>query len=232
MATLRRATPSDIPQLRELIADSVRGLSTSVYSRAQIESALAHVFGVDSQLVADGTYYVMVDGDAMAAAGGWSARQTLYGGDQHKGAADLTIDPATSPARIRAFFVHPAWARRGLARQIFVACEEAAAARGFRRFELVATLPGVPLYRALGFVDREEVIVPLPDGLTLPCVRMDRPIADSESGLGVGTRSQDSESGLGVGTRSRDSESGLTDPAHQMSPTVNPSGNGSSGSTT
>ena len=202
MPTLRTATPADISSLRQLIAESVRGLSSSEYSSAQIESALTHIFGVDTQLVADGTYYVMVDGDAVIAAGGWSARQTLFGGDQHKSAADLTIDPATSPARIRAFFVHPAWTRRGLARQIFDACEAAAAARGFRRFELMATLPGVPLYRALGFVDRESVNVPLPDGLSLPCVRMDRPI--------------------GTGTA----------PLHQMSPTVNPSGKGSSGSTT
>ena len=202
MPTLRTATPADISSLRQLIAESVRGLSSSEYSPAQIESALTHIFGVDTQLVADGTYYVMVDGDAVIAAGGWSARQTLFGGDQHKSAADLTIDPATSPARIRAFFVHPAWARRGLARQIFDACEAAAVARGFRRFELMATLPGVPLYRVLGFVDLEPVNVPLPDGLSLPCIRMDRPIGPGDT------------------------------PPHQMSPTVNPSGKGSSGSTT
>ena len=180
MMTLRAATPADIPALRRLIADSVRSLSTSEYSQAQIESALTHIFGVDSQLVADGTYYVIVDGDAVVAAGGWSGRQTLFGGDQTKSTADLTIDPATSPARIRAFFVHPAWARRGLARRIFVACEQAAVAAGFRRFELMATLPGVPLYHALGFVDREAVSVPLPDGLTLPCIRMDREIASPD----------------------------------------------------
>jgi len=202
MPTPRAATPADIPSLHQLIADSVRGLSTTDYSTAQIESALTHIFGVDTQLVADGTYYVMVDGDTVVAAGGWSARQTLFGGDQHKADTDLTIDPATSPARIRAFFVHPAWARRGLARQIFAACEAAAVAYGFRRFELMATLPCVPLYRALGFVDRERVNVPLPNGLTLPCVRMDRPIGTDAT------------------------------TTHQMSPTVKPSGKGSSGSTT
>jgi GNAT superfamily N-acetyltransferase len=202
MPTLRTATPADIPSLHQLIAESVRGLSTAEYTPAQIESALMHVFGVDTQLVADGTYYVMVDGDTVVAAGGWSARQTLFGGDQHKSDTDLTIDPAVSPARIRAFFVHPAWARRGLARQIFDACETAAVARGFRRFELMATLPGVPLYRALGFVGLESVTVPLPDGLTLPCIRMDRPIGADAA------------------------------PPHQISPTVKPSGKGSSGSTT
>ena len=176
MTALRTANAGDIPAIRELILESVRGLSASTYSPAQIESALTHIFGVDTQLVADGTYYIIIDGDAVVAAGGWSGRQTLFGGDQHKGETDLAIDPATSPARIRAFFVHPAWARRGLARQIFDACEVAAAAAGFRRFELMATLPGVPLYRALGFADVRPVNVPLPDGLTLPCIHMARTI--------------------------------------------------------
>ena len=174
---LRVAKPADVPALRELIAQSVRGLSTGEYSPEQIESALTHVLGVDSQLVADGTYYVVEDAAQLVAAGGWSARQTLYGGDQSKGDADLTIDPTSAPARIRAFFVHPDWVRRGLARQIYNACETAARERGFRRFELVATMPGVPLYRALGFVDVESVDVPLPDGLALPCIRMERPIS-------------------------------------------------------
>lgn len=179
MPTLRTAHAADVPAIRQLILDSVRGLSASTYSPDQIDSALTHIFGVDTQLVVDGTYYVVLDEDAVVAAGGWSGRQTLFGGDQHKGEADLTIDPATAPARIRAFFVHPAWARRGLAREIFAACEAAAAAAGFRRFELMATLPGVPLYRALGFAELESVSVPLPDGLTLPCIRMDRPVNDS-----------------------------------------------------
>lgn len=174
--------PADTPALRELISLSVRGLSVADYSPAQIESALTHVLGVDSQLVADGTYYVIESDARIVAAGGWSARQTLYGGDQSKGDADLTIDPATSPARIRAFFVHPDWARRGFARQIYDACAAAARARGFRRFELVATMPGVPLYRALGFVDVEPVDVRLPDGLSLPCIRMERPIAKNSAG--------------------------------------------------
>jgi GNAT superfamily N-acetyltransferase len=162
--------------LSELIALSVRGLSTADYTPEQIEGALAHVFGVDTQLIQDGTYYVIEAGDALAAAGGWSARQTLFGGDQMKGDADLTIDAATVPARIRAFFVHPSWARRGLARQLYAACESAALARGFRRFELMGTLPGVPLYRSLGFEDLERVDVPLPGGQVLPCIRMGRSI--------------------------------------------------------
>ena len=186
MTNLRLAMLADIPALQELVTRSVRGLSTADYSAAQIASALTHVLGVDSQLVADGTYYVIEDDTRIVAAGGWSARQTLYGGDQHKGGADLTIDPATASARIRAFFVHPDWARRGLARQIYNACEAAARERGFQRFELVATMPGVPLYRALGFVHVEPVDVELPDGLSLPCIRMDRAIGSEHPSLRSG----------------------------------------------
>jgi GNAT superfamily N-acetyltransferase len=176
MTELRIATADDIPRLRSLIEQSVRRLSTECYTPAQIDASLTHLFGVDSQLVTDGTYYVVAHDALLVAAGGWSARRTLYGGDQAKRAPDDLLDPATSAARIRAFFVHPDWTRRGFARQIFAACERAASSRGFRRFELVATLPGEPLYRALGFVAREPVPVELPDGLTLPCLRMDRAI--------------------------------------------------------
>ena len=170
---LRSATADDVPALFALIERSVRLLSASVYTPAQIDAALAHVFGVDSQLLADGTYYVIDAGDRIVAAGGWSARQTLFGGDQMKGDDDVVID-RTMPARIRAFFVDPDWTRRGLARQLYDACEAAARERGFQRFELMATLPGVPLYRALGFEDLERVDVEMPDGLVLPCLRMGR----------------------------------------------------------
>lgn len=173
---LRRATPEDVPALRQLINDSVRGLSVGVYDQRQIDSALRHVFGVDSQLITDGTYFV-VDGPAgPAAAGGWSRRATLYGGDQHKSAPDVSLDPAADPARIRAFFVHPAWARRGLARRLFERCRAEAVAFGFRALELGATLPGVPLYEALGFTVLEPADAVMPDGVVLPIVRMRRPI--------------------------------------------------------
>lgn len=171
---LRVATESDVRELSTLIDRSVRSLSASVYTAAQIEAALTHIFGVDTQLIADGTYYIIESGKTIVAAGGWSARQTLFGGDQIKADADEIIDPSTLPARIRAFFVDPGWTRRGLARRLYDACEAAARARRFRRFELMATLPGVPLYRALGFVDIEAVDVPMPGGLVLPCVRMGR----------------------------------------------------------
>jgi GNAT superfamily N-acetyltransferase len=179
MPELRLAASSDIPGLQALIELSVRTLSRGIYTPAQAEAALGPVFGVDSQLIADGTYYVIEDDETLVAAGGWSHRLTLYGGDQAKREADSTLDPATMPARIRAFFVHPDWTRRGFARQIFLECETAAAARGFRELELVATLPGVPLYRALGFATVEPVVIPLSGDLTLPCVRMRRSIGYS-----------------------------------------------------
>jgi GNAT superfamily N-acetyltransferase len=173
---VRVATDADVPALRMLIAASVRGLSVGYYTREQAESALVHVFGPDTQLISDGTYYVVEAGAELVAAGGWSRRRTLYGGDQTKSGADPALDPSAEPARIRAFFVHPAWARRGLGRLLFEHCLSAARAAGFRELTLVATLPGVPLYQALGFVAQESFAVPMPDGVELPVVRMIREI--------------------------------------------------------
>lgn len=176
----RRATAHDLPALATLIDASVRVLSAGYYDDEQIERALTTIFGPDTQLVADGTYYVIDDphGGGLAAGGGWSRHRALYGGDQHRSAGDdALLDPATEPARIRAFFVHPAWARRGLARRLFAACQGAAAAAGFRDFTLTATLPGVPLYTALGFRPVEHFAVPLSDGYALPVVQMTRPVA-------------------------------------------------------
>jgi GNAT superfamily N-acetyltransferase len=172
MFALRLARTDDLAALRALIDDSVRGLSAAHYTAEQIESGLRYVFGPDTQLIADGTYFVVEDGTQLAAAGGWSKRQTLYGGDQHKPAADPLLDPRTDAARIRAFFVHPDFARRGLGRMLFEACRSAAVAAGFRAFELGATLPGVPLYTSLGFTPVERADARLPDGVVLPIVRM------------------------------------------------------------
>jgi GNAT superfamily N-acetyltransferase len=155
----------------------VRELSAGFYTPAQIEAALVAVFGVDTQLIMDGTYYVIDPPTGAAAAGGWSYRRTLYGGDQMKGEADPPLDAATEPARIRAFFVDPHWARRGLARELYDECARAARAAGFRSFELMATLPGEPLYSALGFSALERTTVPLGNGVELPLVRMTRRIA-------------------------------------------------------
>lgn len=177
---IRSATIADVPALQALIATSVRGLSASFYSALQMEAALSSVFGVDTQLIADGTYYVIDGPSGPVAGGGWSARRTLYGGDQMKGSEDPRLDPATEPARIRAFFVHPDWARRGLARRLYSACYSGARDAGFRSLELMATLPGVPLYGALGFAEIERVTLTLAGGVTVSFVRMGRQI-DAES---------------------------------------------------
>jgi GNAT superfamily N-acetyltransferase len=172
---VRVATMADVPALNALIVASVRQLSVGFYSPAQIDAALEAVFGVDSQLIADETYYVIDGAQGPAAAGGWSGRDTLYGGDQAKGAVDRRLDPATEPARIRAFFVHPVYARQGLARMLYGVCERVAVAAGFRRFELMATLPGEPFYRALGFTVVERLVLPL-GGQEIPFARMGRDI--------------------------------------------------------
>jgi GNAT superfamily N-acetyltransferase len=180
---LRVATMDDVPALNELIAESARALSVGFYTSPQIEALLTHVFGVDTQLVADGTYYV--DESATVgpvAAGGWSARRTLYGGDQSKHGQDSRLDPAVDSARIRAFFVHPRWARRGLGHRLYGDCERAAQAAGFQSFELMATLPGEPLYAALGFDVIERVIARLPGDVDVPLVRMQRQIGLAFSG--------------------------------------------------
>jgi len=169
---LRAATLEDIPALRALIDASVRELSRGFYSDPQVESALRYVFGPDTQLIADRTYFVLPAAEGFAAAGGWSKRRTLYGGDQMKLTVDPELDPATEAARIRAFYVHPAFARRGLGRMLLDHCSAAASAAGFRRLELMSTMPGVPLYTVMGFTPLESTVQLLPDGVELPFVRM------------------------------------------------------------
>jgi GNAT superfamily N-acetyltransferase len=175
--TLRAACTHDLPAIEALIARSARELSVGFYTEAQVASLLRHVFGADTQLVRDGTYYVMeTASDGLAAVGGWSRRRTLYGGDRMKPADDPLLDPGREPARIRAFFVRPDWARRGLGRRLYHRCEAAARAAGFHRLALVATLPGEPLYRALGFEVDERFTLALPDGIEVPVAGMSRPI--------------------------------------------------------
>jgi len=168
----RLATFDDVPQLNEMIALSVRGLSKDYYTPNQIESAIKYIFGVDTQLVTDGTYYVAMIDDIIVGCGGWSKRNTLYGGDQHKEIEDPLLDPKHDAARIRAFFVHPDYARRGIGTHIINVCETAAKQNGFTTFELGATLPGVPLYKAMGYEAFERVDPQLPDGEVLGIVKM------------------------------------------------------------
>lgn len=172
--TLRLAVRADVPALRDLIEASVRGLQAADYSAAQIEGALSTVFGVDTQLIDDGTYFVMQSGQIIAGCGGWSKRRTLFGGDQFHSRADDLLDPRTDAAKIRAFFVHPDYARRGIGSAILNACEQAAIVAGFSRFEMGATLTGVPLYSIRGYVAIEHLEVPLSNDLTLPIVRMEK----------------------------------------------------------
>lgn len=189
---IRKATPTDVPALQELIAASVRELQAEDYTREQMEGALDSVFGVDSQLIEDGTYLVAEaraaemhlkpskDADdaslgaewVIAGCGGWSKRKTLYGSDRWTRREDTLLDPKHDAAKIRAFFIHPRWARRGVGSRILEACENAASAAGFGRYEMGATLTGAKLFRARGYVPIENIEVPLKNGLALPVIRM------------------------------------------------------------
>ena len=169
---LRLATLAEIPALNALIAASVRTLHAPYYTHAQRESAIGSVFGVDTQLILDGTYFAAQVGEALAGCGGWSKRGTLFGGDHGPARQDTLLDPAGDAARIRAFFIHPDFVRRGLGAQILKACEGAAGAAGFTRFELAATLAGEPFFRAHGYVASGAFEAPLPDGQSLTVVRM------------------------------------------------------------
>jgi GNAT superfamily N-acetyltransferase len=181
---LRLAVTADIPALRVLIDASVRGLQANDYTPEQLEGALQSVVGVDRQLIADGTYFVAEaegeDGEATGAerqrmivgCGGWSKRKTLFGSDVCAGREDTLLDPRRDAAKIRAFFVHPGWARRGVGSKILQACEDAARAAGFTRLEMGATLTGVPFYRAKGYAALERLEVPMRKGVSFPIVRM------------------------------------------------------------
>lgn len=173
---LRLATFKDVPGIESLIAASVNGLQAGDYSEEQRAGALGSVFGVDRSLLRDGTYFVIFSGSVMVACGGWSRRRTLFGSDNVVGKDDAFLDPAVDAARIRAFFVHPDWARRGLGRQLLEAGEQAARAAGFTRLELGATLTGIPLYERYGFQPMERSEVPLPNGGTLPILKMGKAI--------------------------------------------------------
>ncbi|HEX5242602.1 MAG TPA: GNAT family N-acetyltransferase [Tepidisphaeraceae bacterium] len=172
----RLASEHDIPALEALIPLSVRTLQASFYSPAQMEAALGPIFGVDRQLIRDGTYFVIERDEAIIGCGGWSRRRSLYGSDNGRAGEDQLLDPKRDAARIRAFFVHPAWARRGIGRSIMIACERAITASGFRSVEIVATLPGEPLYAAFGYSVIERQEIPLTAGLSLPVVRMSKPM--------------------------------------------------------
>jgi GNAT superfamily N-acetyltransferase len=173
---LRVATLDDEAALEALMRESAAVLFPRFYDERQAASAVRYVPEVDRMLLEDGTYFVLETGGEAVACGGWSRRDRLYTGSGDSEGDARSLDPATEPARVRAMFVRPDWTRRGLGRRILEACEEAARHEGFRRLVLMSTLPGLPLYRAYDFRSLEEVEITLPDGVTLPCVSMDKPI--------------------------------------------------------
>jgi len=172
--TIRLATDEDVAVLKELIAASVHVLQANHYTAEQREAALGTVFGVDTQLIHDATYYVVEHAGEIVGCGGWSRRRTLFGSDQQAGREDALLDPAHNAARIRAFFVRPGWERLGIGSLVMKTCEAAARSAGFRRLELGSTLTGVELYRAHGFARDVEIEVPLGNGLILPVVKMSK----------------------------------------------------------
>lgn len=220
---MRLAVEEDTEVLSRLIDASVRGLQTADYSAAQIDNALKTVFGVDRQLIADGTYFVVearvvsggegaseattkevrtregltpgrtgaqhaapiqeqveaqkgesAEGFVIAGCGGWSRRKKLYGGDAWTEQRIEYLDPGVDAAKIRAFFIVPSFARKGVGTLILEACEAAAFAEGFRRFEMGATLTGVKLFGARGYVEMERIDLDIGGGESLPVVRMEK----------------------------------------------------------
>jgi N-acetylglutamate synthase-like GNAT family acetyltransferase len=169
--SFRNATPDDIPALKELIALSARVLGQPDYTEAQIEAALGNAWGVDSELVRDGTYFVVEAEGQMVGCGGWSRRQTLFGGDGRPDRQSALLDPTRDAARIRAFFIHPDWARQGIGKALLERCEAEARAHGFQAVELMATLPGQRLYQAYGYTGTAPFDYPLGEsGLSITFV--------------------------------------------------------------
>lgn len=170
---IRKATLADITQIQQLIEISVRQLQTPDYSQAQIDGALGTIFGVDTQLILDGTYFIALTLDGpLAGCGGWSKRRTLFGGDRAAVREAELLDPTREAAKIRAFFVHPLWARKGVGTAILTVCENAAMEAGFFTFELGATLTGQKLYSVRGYTAEAQILQPLSNGAKLPIVRM------------------------------------------------------------
>ena len=173
-AVVRQACQDDVDALSKLIVLSVNGLQAESYTPAQRAAALGTVFGVDTQLIEDKTYYVVQCGSEIIGCGGWSRWKKLFGSDHTLQKENGLLNPTSDPARIRAFFVHPDWARRGIGKALLATCEDAAKRQGFSRFELVATLAGIPLYTVCGFTAGERFEYPLVNGEFLPLVRMSK----------------------------------------------------------
>lgn len=173
---VRTATEADLPALRELMALSIGELQKAFLTPGQVEASY-EIMGLDTQLVADRTYLVVEADEALAGCGGWSRRATLFGGDHTSGRDAALLDPAVDAARIRAMYTHPDFARRGVGRLIIETCEAAAAAEGFTRCEMAATLAGEPLYRACGYEVMEPFDGVTSKGVVVPLKRMGKTLA-------------------------------------------------------
>ena len=173
--SIRQASITDIPALNQLVQLSIRQLGGNYYNPQQVESSLKYLFGIDTRVVEDGTYYVVECEETTVACGGWSRRRTPFGGDQASNLQDSGLrNPAVDAAVIRAFFVHPDWARRGIGKQLLDYCEAQALKEGFAWFELTATLSGYPLYTRYGYQDVEKIDIKLVDGTQLGGVKMEK----------------------------------------------------------
>ncbi len=171
---IRPATIDEIKFLNELIVQSARGLSQEDYTKEEIEDAITYVFGIDTELIEDQTYYVIEKDGVYMACGGWSKRRTLFGGNQCKTRESGYLDPFKDPAKIRAFFVHPNHARKGLARTLLEYCEQQARLEGFSKIEMMSTLPGVKFYQTCGYEFGAEENYALPNGNFIKFVKMSK----------------------------------------------------------
>jgi GNAT superfamily N-acetyltransferase len=169
---IRKAVAADLPAIERVMTASMAALGAPWYDDAQLASAVRYIAVGDHHLVDDGTFFVIEEEARIIACGGWSARKKLFSGPAEQASLEGRLDPATDAARVRAMFVDPAYARRGLGRQILEAAEADARRAGFTRYELMATLPGVPLYSACGYEEIEKAAIELPDGVRLDCIRM------------------------------------------------------------
>jgi GNAT superfamily N-acetyltransferase len=169
------ATLDDVPELSTLMVLAIRRLVGAYLDAARVDASF-EIMGIDTQLIEDRTYFVVESADRIVGCGGWSRRATMFGGDHSGGRSLRLLDPAREPARVRAMYTHPDFARRGIGRSVLLACEAAAAAEGFRELELVATVAGEPLYAAYGFSIAERIEVPTSKGVTVPCARMRKPV--------------------------------------------------------
>lgn len=175
---IRRATLGDREAIEQLIAQSARHLSREHYNDVQIDAAIATVFGVDTDLIEDGTYFVAESSGFLVGCGGWSRRKTLFGGDQYASRDTGYLNPESEPAKIRAFFIHPEHARKGIARAILTRCEDEARAHNFHALELMATLPGIAFYKSCGFSEQGSFDLDLSDGVMLQLVPMRKELSE------------------------------------------------------